>query len=65
MALETLHPSAAAPQHVLKRWTVGELYRLDEAGLLPPATHVELVEGALFEVSPTGEAHFWILSLLA
>jgi Uma2 family endonuclease len=45
---------AEAPQ---RRFTVGEYFRMADAGILAPAERVELIRGTVREMSPRNRAH--------
>ncbi|MBI5719283.1 MAG: Uma2 family endonuclease [Burkholderiales bacterium] len=47
------------------RVTVGEYYRMAEAGILAPDARVELVEGEVIDMAPMKSAHAWALNQLA
>jgi Uma2 family endonuclease len=38
-------------------FNVAEFYRMADAGILTPDDHVELIEGEIIEMSPTGSRH--------
>lgn len=40
-----------------KLWTVDEVLRMQEAGILPPDNRLELIHGELIEMSPSGSKH--------
>jgi Uma2 family endonuclease len=47
-------PSAAPNIFQRHRLTVGEYYRMGEAGILPPDARVELIEGEIIDMPPIG-----------
>ena len=47
------------------RVTVGEYYRMGEAGILAPDARVELIEGEVIDMAPMKSAHAWMVNLLA
>jgi Uma2 family endonuclease len=47
-------PTQAPHRH---RLTVGDYYRMAEAGILPPEERVELIEGEIIDVPPPGSRH--------
>jgi Uma2 family endonuclease len=62
VALVTPRDEEDAP--TLKRWNRDEYHRLGELGLIPE-THVELIDGEIYEVSPHSFDHFWAIDNLA
>lgn len=46
-------------------FTVSEYERLGETGILPPNARVELIEGEIVEMSPTGSRHAGCVNLLS
>ena len=53
---------AAALTH---RFTVEEYYRMAETGILKPDARVELIEGEIVDMMPTGPFHSSVASLLS
>jgi Uma2 family endonuclease len=51
--------SEMALEYTLRPFTVDEYHRMAEAGVLDPEERVELIDGAIVEMSPIGSAH-WI-----
>lgn len=45
-------------------WTVDEFYRLDETGALPPDRRFELLDGAIIDMPPIGDAHVFAVDSL-
>ena len=45
-------------EYQLREFTVGEYHRLAEIGLLRPEERVELLDGAIVEMSPIGNLHW-------
>jgi len=41
----------------LRRWTVQEYHRMDDAGLFDPDERVELIEGVICKLSPKRTTH--------
>lgn len=52
--------SAPAP----RRFTVGEYYRMADAGILGPDERVELLDGEIFVMSPIGSFHAFCVAFL-
>jgi Uma2 family endonuclease len=52
-----------------RTWTVGEYYRMVDAGLLSEDDHIELIEGEIVEMAAMGDRHVmccnWLNNLLA
>jgi Uma2 family endonuclease len=49
------------PRH---RLTVGEYYRMAEAGILAPDARVELIEGEIVDMTPVGSGHMSVVNRL-
>ena len=49
------------PRH---RLTVADYQRLGDCGILPEDTHVELIEGEIFDMAPMGSLHAGTVSYL-
>jgi Uma2 family endonuclease len=45
-------------------WSVDEYERLVDAGIFPPGTRAELIDGEVYEMSPQGSKHATTLSLM-
>jgi Uma2 family endonuclease len=58
-------PSAAHDIFQRHRLTVGEYYRMGEAGILPPDAHVELIEGEIIDMPPIGSPHAGTVDYIA
>jgi Uma2 family endonuclease len=56
-ATQTTPTSPAAPTHRRRRFTVDEYHRMAEAGILREDERVELLDGDVLEMSPTGDRH--------
>ncbi len=46
-------------QLMRRRISVDDYHRMAEVGLLPPDAKVELIEGEIFDMAPTGSRHYW------
>jgi Uma2 family endonuclease len=55
---------STAPPVRTRRFSVDEYHRLIDAGILGEDEHVELLEGALYEMSPQGEPHARVVERL-
>jgi hypothetical protein len=49
--------SDMAIEYTLRAFTVSEYHRMAEIGLLRPEERVELLDGAIVEMSPIGNPH--------
>jgi len=58
--------SAVVQDELLRRHrlTVDEFYRMAEAGLLAPEARVELIEGEVIDMAPTGDQHAGVVAWL-
>jgi Uma2 family endonuclease len=56
-----VHPSLGEP----RRFTVDEYLRMAETGILPPDAAVELLDGEIVDVSPSGSRHAACISRLS
>ncbi|MFN8632605.1 MAG: Uma2 family endonuclease [Chloroflexota bacterium] len=59
MAVESAQQVEQAPEMPVKRWkfTVDDYYRMGELGIFPPDARVELVDGDVYEMPPSGPEH--------
>lgn len=46
------------------RLSVGDYYRMGEAGLFAPGARLELVDGEIIDMAPTGSMHAWLVAEL-
>jgi len=51
-------------QPVKRRFTVEEYHRMGEAGIFHPDDRVELIEGAIVQMSPIGQLHAFTVMML-
>ncbi len=54
----------AMPVQAQHRFSVGDYYRMAEAGVLPPDARVELLDGKIVDMSPIGPLHGEIATYL-
>lgn len=46
------------------RFTVAEYYKMAEAGILGEDDRVELIDGKIIDIAPSGPAHAWCVTVL-